>query len=237
MLQLVVFSMFYGAISEIENWNTDKMKEMRFIQPGTYVMVTKDQYRLSFIIRLVKALKDNDDQTVCASSLTYGEEEESSVDKSTKHFAGVKLECDQADKAIQGVVKGLKRRSKQVVGNPAKDIHRCKSRMFEKLEHFGTIRNEAGLRYALGDPIVAMFCNSFGYRLDLEYKFDESQRVTNVSKDSKADYICWVLCKGKVNESFSAAETGEVSVVIIETKHKKDIKEGIGQTLGYYIKR
>jgi len=57
------------------------------------------------------------------------------------------------------------------------------------MEHIG---NEAEVRYVLVNPIVGMFCNSFNH-MELEDTIDESETWTNMSGQSKADNVCWVL--------------------------------------------
>lgn len=119
-------------------------------------------------------------------------------------------------------------------GNPAKFILKCKSTIYEKLECIWNIDNEAEVRYLLADPLVDMVCDSFGYRLELEDTSDEIQTQTNMSSKSKVDYVCWVLNK---RGSFRDAVPEEnVSVVILEIKHKVNVSDGFAQTLGYYVK-
>ena len=82
-----------------------------------------------------------------------------------------------------------------------------------------------------------MFCNSFGYRLELEDTIDEIQTQTNVSGQSKADYVCWVLRAWDGSRSCrSYSNINDVSVVILETKHRNNYSDGFAQTLGYYVK-
>ena len=71
---------------------------------------------------------------------------------------------------------------------------------------------------------------AFHYRVELEDTIDEAQQEMNVSKQSKANYTCWMLHKvGKDDQ--------QVCVVTMETKHLEEIRnKDIAQILGYYRK-
>ena len=186
----------------------------------------------------MKVLKDGEnDNDVCASNLTYSEADHLNTYDLNKYFVGIKLwdQHQSSENIKEQFISALKQRSQEVTGNPAKFILRCKSYIYEKLEHVWSINNEAEVCYALANPIVGMFCDSFGYRLELE-DTDEIQTQTNVLGQSKADYVCWVLRAWDGSRRGSYSNINDVSVVILETKHRNNYSDGFAQTLGYYVK-
>ena len=69
-------------------------------------------------------------------------------------------------------------------------------------------------RFAYVDPIICMLCRTLGYEVELEDKIEtnEDSIMENVSKDSKANYVCYVLVD-------NSGKPYRIPVVILEAKH------------------
>ena len=66
-------------------------------------------------------------------------------------------------------------------------------------------------RFAYVDPIICMLCRPLGYEVELEDKMEtnEDSIMENVSKDSKANYVCYVLVD-------NSGKPDRIPVVILE---------------------
>ena len=112
---------------------------------------------------------------------------------------------------------------------------------YEIGQHLGficnKIKNEQNVRFTYADPIICMLCRTFGYKLELEDTIENAKDdLSATSKESKADYVCYILTKDDTNQVI-AKDADKIPMVILETKCLKTLdNNAIAQVLGYYCK-
>ena len=103
----------------------------------------------------------------------------------------------------------------------------CQAQIVKRYMRFKgqELRNECGVRYAYGDPMVDMLVDGHGYTMQFEETVDDS---TPVSSRSRTDYACW-------NVYTVAGGSEQVCVTVFETKHQRKTDSACyAQVLGYY---
>ena len=95
---------------------------------------------------------------------------------------------------------------------------RCVSEIFEHHDFLREkqIKNEAGVRYFLGNMIADMLCRHFGYKLTLEQSDYNNKDALSTSAGSKYDYVVWQLMLTAQGRDTAAP------VLVLETKHEKE---------------
>ena len=90
------------------------------------------------------------------------------------------------------------------------------------------LRNEAGVRYTYGDPIVDMLVDGHGYTMQFQETMNDN--TTSISSRSRTDYACWNVY------TLTGGSEEQVCVTVLETKHQPPTKDMscYSQVIGYY---
>ena len=207
----------------IKQWNE---KEIFYIQPGEALLNKKGP--------------------VAATELKYEmAESKEDLKSSTHHFAGIQVEKVDINKNgfLEHLTKQLECRHKCIKNKCSRGaimgaLPLCESVILKHHKNLlEGIHSENCVRYVLADPLVDLLCEVFDYKLKLEENYTEedyTKQISNVSKGSRSDYICYRLEQAA---GTSARETTTRTVaVVMETKYGKVLSDSkcIAQVLGYY---
>ena len=92
------------------------------------------------------------------------------------------------------------------------------------------LRNECGVRYTYGDPLVDMLVDGHGYSMQFEETIGDNP--TSLSSRSRTDYSCWNVY------TVTGGSEEQVCVTVFETKHQRTVSTSCyAQVLGYYCAR
>ena len=181
-----------------------------------------------FYIHPWKILKSGESKSVCATKLTY--EVVSTIEdikESDDDFVGIPLTNVNVDtkRYFDLIIDNLQERKECMekisvegaIGSCTADLCANYLMLREGLE------NEATLRFAIADPLVKMLCRLYNYKVRLEESVKDDDSPVNVSKKSRADYICYRV------------EDCDHSTVAVVMETKNDTRDdAIAQTIGYY---
>ena len=181
-----------------------------------------------FYVHPWKIVRSGESESVSATKLTYGVVSTiDDINESDDDFVGVPLTNINVDtkKYFDLIIDNLEdRRKRMKIISAEGAIASCTADVcvnYEMLQE--GLENEATLRFAIADPLVKMLCRLYDYKVRLEESVKDDDSPVNVSKKSRADYVCY-----RVEDSDHSTVA-----IVVETKNDPT-NDAIAQTIGYY---
>ena len=168
----------------------------------------------------------NKEKKVSASQLVYNEHKCTleGIGKVDDHFVGIPIPHNWYP-AYQDVRNNIYEDAK-LKHDSMTDIQISEATLcrYEISQHHGfvsnKIKNEQSVRFTYADPIICMLCRAFGYKLELEDMIEKSKdKLSDTSKESKADYVCYILTQDDDKSQVIAKDADKVPVVINVSQH------------------